>query len=41
AVVVGNGTTCEIWDAEAWQRYLAGQEDAFSGISEEVVPGIL
>ena len=40
-VVVGNGTTCEIWDAEAWQQYLAGQEDAFSSISEEVVPGIL
>mgnify|MGYP003345118115 FL=1 len=40
-VVVGNGTTCEIWDAEAWTQYLAGQEDAFSSISEEVVPGIL
>ena len=40
-VVVGNGTTCEIWDAEAWQQYLAGQEEAFSSISEEVVPGIL
>jgi len=40
-VVVGNGTTCEIWDAEAWQQYLAGQEDAFSSINEEVVPGIL
>lgn len=40
-VVVGNGTTCEVWDSEAWNTYLAGQEDAFSGISEEVVPGIL
>ena len=40
-VVVGTGTTGEIWDAEAWQQYLAGQEDAFSSISEEVVPGIL
>ena len=40
-VVVGNGTTCEIWDATAWTDYLAGQEDAFSGLSEEVVPGIL
>lgn len=40
-VVVGNGTTCEIWDAEAWTHYLSGQEDAFSGLSEEVVPGIL
>ncbi|MFM8351394.1 MAG: division/cell wall cluster transcriptional repressor MraZ [Actinomycetales bacterium] len=39
-VVVGNGTTIEIWDANAWSRYLAGQEDAFSALSEEVVPGV-
>ncbi|MDD2859051.1 MAG: division/cell wall cluster transcriptional repressor MraZ [Candidatus Nanopelagicales bacterium] len=40
-VVVGNGTTIEIWDTAAWESYLAGQEDAYSDISEEVVPGIL
>ena len=40
-VVVGNNTTVEIWDAVAWETYLAGQEDAFSDLSEEVVPGIL
>ena len=40
-VVVGNGSTVEMWDAAAWDSYLAAQEDAFSGISEEVVPGIL
>ena len=40
-VVVGNNTTVEIWDATAWETYLAGQEDAFSDLSEEVVPGIL
>jgi MraZ protein len=40
-VVVGNGSTVEMWDAAAWNSYLAAQEDAFSGISEEVVPGIL
>jgi MraZ protein len=40
-VVVGNGTTVEIWDATSWETYLAGQEEGFSGISEEVVPGIL
>ena len=40
-VVVGNGTTVEIWDASAWESYLANQEDAYSDISEEVVPGIL
>jgi MraZ protein len=40
-VVVGNNTTVEIWDAAAWETYLASQEDAFSDLSEEVVPGIL
>lgn len=40
-VVVGNGSTVEMWDAAAWNTYLTAQEDAFSGISEEVVPGIL
>ena len=40
-VVVGKNTTAEIWDATAWETYLAGQEEAFSDLSEEVVPGIL
>ena len=39
-VVVGNNTTLEIWDAPTWEAYLASQEDAFSGLSEEVVPGL-
>ena len=40
-VVVGNGTTLEIWNSESWTRYLASQEDNFSDLSEEVIPGIL
>jgi MraZ protein len=40
-VVVGNGSTLEIWNAPAWEQYLAGQEDNFSDLSEEVIPGIL
>lgn len=40
-IVVGNGTTLEIWNAAAWDQYLAGQEDNFSDLSEEVIPGIL
>jgi MraZ protein len=40
-MVVGNGNTCEIWDSPTWNEYLSGQEDAFSGLSEEVIPGIL
>jgi MraZ protein len=39
--VVGANTRLEIWDAEAWQSYLAQQEDAFAAASEEVLPGIL
>ena len=32
-------TRLEIWDAAAWADYEAGQEEAFSNLSEEV-PGI-
>jgi MraZ protein len=39
-VVVGKNTTAEIWDAEAWSSYLSEQEEAFSGLSGEVFPGI-
>jgi MraZ protein len=40
-VVIGANTRLEIWDATAWHTYLEQQEDAFSGASEEVLPGIL
>ncbi len=40
-VVIGANTRLEIWDAVAWDTYLAQQEDAFSDASEEVLPGIL
>lgn len=40
-IVFGNNATVEIWDATAWEAYLAAQEEQFSSISEEVVPGIL
>ncbi|MBV9098244.1 MAG: division/cell wall cluster transcriptional repressor MraZ [Frankiaceae bacterium] len=40
-VVIGANTRVEIWDAEAWATYLAGQEEQFSSLSEEVLPGIV
>jgi MraZ protein len=39
--VLGVGDRVEIWDAKAWETYLAEQEDAFATTSGEVVPGIL
>ncbi len=39
-VVVGKNSTAELWDAATWAAYLAEQEEAFSGLSEEVFPGI-
>lgn len=39
-VVAGKNTTAEIWDAAAWDRYLRQQEDAYSGLTEEVFPGL-
>lgn len=38
--VIGAGSRAEIWDAEAWETYLAEQETAFSDIEEEVIPGM-
>lgn len=40
-VVIGANTRLEIWDAAAWEEYLADQEQKFSDLSEEVLPGIL
>ncbi len=40
-VVIGAMDRVEIWDAGSWQGYADQQEDAFSQMSEEVMPGIL
>ncbi len=40
-VVIGANTRLEIWDAAAWDAYLAEQEQAFSEASQEVLPGVL
>lgn len=39
-VVIGVGARAEIWDLAAWNEYLTKQENNFSEISEEVVPGL-
>ncbi len=40
-VVIGADTRLEIWDAQAWETYLAAQEDSYAEAAEEVFPGIL
>ena len=39
--VIGTNTRVEVWDAAAWEQYLADQEESFSALSQEVLPGIL
>ncbi|MGN7798494.1 division/cell wall cluster transcriptional repressor MraZ [Leifsonia sp. 22587] len=39
-VVIGAGSRAEIWDATAWETYLAEQEAAFASTEEEVIPGL-
>ena len=38
-VVIGANTRLEIWDAQAWETYLAESEDDFADIEEGVLPG--
>jgi MraZ protein len=38
--VIGAGNRAEIWDAAAWETYLAEQEAAFADTAEEVIPGL-
>ncbi|MGH3384048.1 MAG: division/cell wall cluster transcriptional repressor MraZ [Nocardioidaceae bacterium] len=40
-VVIGAMNRVEIWDAEAWQTYSGEQEQAFSDLAEEVLPGLV
>lgn len=40
-VVIGAGSRLEVWDAPAWEAYLAGTEQAFADQAEEVIPGLL
>lgn len=37
--VIGAGSRAEIWDATAWDDYLAEKENAFSETDEEALPG--
>ena len=38
--VIGAGQRVEIWDAAAWDSYLAEQEQVFAEQAVEVVPGL-
>jgi MraZ protein len=38
--VIGANTRLEIWDNEAWQQYLAGTEQDYADVAEEVLPGL-
>ena len=40
-VVIGAGPRLEVWDARAWDGYVADREGAFADLSEEVLPGLI
>ena len=40
-IVIGASTRVEVWDAAAWEAYLAEQEPVFAQLSEEVLPGLI
>lgn len=39
-VVIGVGTRAEIWNKEAWETYLAAQEEGYSDIADDVLPSL-
>lgn len=39
-VVTGVGSRAEIWDARAWDEYLARNEAGFADMEQEVIPGL-
>lgn len=39
-VMIGVGNRAEIWDSATWSQYLQSNEQSFSEISEEVIPGL-
>ena len=39
-IVTGVGAHAEIWDAEAWASYAEGNEDSYSDMEQEVIPGL-
>ncbi len=39
-VMIGVGNRAEIWDSATWNQYLQSNEQSFSEISEEVIPGL-
>lgn len=38
--VIGAGTRVEVWDAAAWETYLAEQESAYSDTAEQLFPDL-
>lgn len=39
-VVIGVGTRAEIWNKQAWERYLADKEDGYADIADDVLPEV-
>lgn len=39
-VVTGVGTYAEIWDAAAWNDYVESNEESYSDMGQEVIPGL-
>lgn len=39
-IVTGVGAHAEIWNADAWNTYLAGNEESYADMEQEVIPGL-
>lgn len=39
-VVIGVGTRAELWNKDAWERYLAEKEEGYADIADDVLPEV-
>lgn len=39
-IVTGVGAHAEIWNADAWNAYAAANEESYSDLEQEVIPGL-
>lgn len=38
--VIGSSSHIEVWEPQAWETYLAAEQEAYADLNEEIFPGV-